>query len=84
MNKKILVIDDDPELNELLRGYLSNNGYTVETAFDGSCLLHLLDNFQPDLLILDLMLPGVDGLTPVPKPARQFALAHPDADCSGR
>ena len=63
MNKKILVVDDDPELTELLRGYLGNQGFEVTTACDGSAMRKQLAVFQPDLLILDLMLPGEDGLT---------------------
>ncbi|GAB2898751.1 response regulator [Uliginosibacterium flavum] len=63
MNKKILVVDDDPELTELLRGYLGNNGFLVETAGDGQSMRKMLEASTPDLLILDLMLPGEDGLT---------------------
>ena len=63
MSKKILVVDDDAELTELLRGYLGSQGFAVETAFDGVAMRCQLSTFQPDLLILDLMLPGEDGLT---------------------
>ncbi len=63
MSKKILVVDDDPELTELLRSYLGNQGFDVATACDGIAMRGQLETFQPDLLILDLMLPGEDGLT---------------------
>ena len=62
MEKKILVVDDDPELTRLLQGYLGENGFTVETAHDGQAMQTLISSFEPDLLILDLMLPGEDGL----------------------
>lgn len=63
MNKKILVVDDDPELIELLRSYLGSQGFVVATACDGTTMQQQLTEFRPDLLILDLMLPGEDGLT---------------------
>ncbi|NSL53932.1 response regulator [Uliginosibacterium aquaticum] len=63
MSKKILVVDDDPELTELLRSYLGNNSFQVETAHDGKAMHAMLPAFSPDLLILDLMLPGEDGLS---------------------
>ncbi|MEN3111697.1 response regulator [Uliginosibacterium paludis] len=63
MSKKILVVDDDPELTTLLRDYLGNNGFTVECAVDGNGMRTMIERFTPDLLILDLMLPGEDGLT---------------------
>lgn len=63
MNQKILVVDDDRELTGLLEGYLGNHGYTVASAPDGVAMRALLDDFRPDLLILDLMLPGEDGLS---------------------
>jgi two-component system OmpR family response regulator len=63
MNQKILIVDDDPELTELLRNYLGNNNYLVSTASDGQAMQNLIDSFAPDLVILDLMLPGEDGLS---------------------
>lgn len=63
MTQKILVVDDDHELTELLRSYLGNNGYAVCCAGDGAELLRLLPEFVPDVLVLDLMLPGEDGLS---------------------
>lgn len=63
MNKKILVVDDDPGLTELLSSYLGSQGFVVASACDGVAMREQLAAFQPDLLILDLMLPGEDGLT---------------------
>lgn len=63
MNEKILVVDDDPELTSLLSTYLGENGYAVDTAGDGIGMKEKLAAGLPDLLILDLMLPGEDGLS---------------------
>jgi len=62
MNKRILIVDDDPELRELLRGYLGGNGYDVDAAEDGAAMRSRIAAAAPDLVILDLMLPGEDGL----------------------
>jgi two-component system alkaline phosphatase synthesis response regulator PhoP len=61
--RSILVVDDDPKIVRLVRSYLEQAGFTVETASDGESALRVLRNQQPALMILDLMLPGVDGLT---------------------
>jgi two-component system OmpR family response regulator len=63
MDKKILVVDDDPGLTELLSSYLGSQGFVVASACDGVAMREQLAAFQPDLLILDLMLPDEDGLT---------------------
>ena len=62
MDKRILIVDDDPELRELLRGYLGGNGYAVDVAEDGAAMRRRMAAAAPDLVILDLMLPGEDGL----------------------
>jgi two-component system phosphate regulon response regulator OmpR len=59
----ILVVDDDPALGELLESYLSQQGYRVSTAEDGTAMDRFLAGDSPDLVILDLMLPGEDGLS---------------------
>lgn len=59
----ILVVDDDAPLRDLLRDYLGANGYTVSEAGDGDSMRRRLDHGRPDLIILDLMLPGEDGLS---------------------
>jgi len=61
--RKLLVVDDDPRLRELLRRYLSENQFEVSLAPDGASMQRLLQREQFDLIILDLMLPGEDGLS---------------------
>jgi DNA-binding response OmpR family regulator len=58
---RILVVDDDREIVRLVKAYLEKAGYNVLTAFDGETALHTLRREQPDLLVLDLMLPDRDG-----------------------
>ena len=60
--KKVLVVDDDVKTVELVKLYLNRDGYRVLTAYDGIEALHLARESHPDLIVLDLMLPGVDGL----------------------
>ena len=59
----ILIVDDDREIRNLLADYLDNNGFTAMTAADGSHMWRALDNSRVDLLVLDLSLPGDDGVT---------------------
>lgn len=59
----ILVVDDDAEIRELLRDYLQKQGYRVTTVADGGGARVAMDTARPDLVILDLMLPGEDGLS---------------------
>ncbi len=59
---KILVIDDEPTIVNLVQAYLKPEGYEVFTAADGSSGLKAARAFKPDLVILDVMLPGMDGL----------------------
>ena len=60
--KRILVVDDDAKTVELVKLYLSRDGYKVLTAYDGIEALRLARESRPDLIVLDLMLPGLDGL----------------------
>ncbi len=60
--KKVLVVDDDAKTVELVRLYLNRDGYRVITAGDGHEALKLAREARPDLIVLDLMLPGIDGL----------------------
>jgi two-component system, OmpR family, alkaline phosphatase synthesis response regulator PhoP len=59
---KILVIDDEPSIITLVSAYLKPEGYEVYTAADGNAGLKAARAFHPDLIILDLMLPGIDGI----------------------
>ncbi len=61
--KKILVVDDDPRLRELLRRYLGENQFEVGLAHDGPSMWRLMQREAFDLVVLDLMLPGEDGLS---------------------
>lgn len=61
MQKRILVIEDEPNISEALRFILSRNGWRVDVTADGHSALGSLSANPPDLLILDLMLPGVSG-----------------------
>ena len=60
--KKILIIEDDEHIIELLKFNVENNGYSVMTAIDGHDGLEKALNELPDLILLDLMLPGIDGI----------------------
>src|SRR5262249_12300312 len=62
MKPKVLVIDDEPDALELIRVNLSNAGFAVTTAEDGGGGLAKARSLVPDLILLDLMLPQVDGL----------------------
>jgi two-component system, OmpR family, alkaline phosphatase synthesis response regulator PhoP len=57
----VLVVDDEPQIVELLRGYLEREGFAVAHAADGGTALVEHERLRPDLVILDLMLPGLDG-----------------------
>jgi len=59
---KVLVVDDDPSIVELVRLYLEREGYRVLVAYDGLEALEMARQQQPDLVVLDLLLPEVDGL----------------------
>ena len=59
----ILVVDDDPALRELLSDYLAVNGFSVETVSDGPAMRLAIEQKMPSAIVLDLMLPGEDGLT---------------------
>jgi len=60
--KRVLVVDDDVKIVDLVKLYLNRDGYTVLTAFDGKEALRLARESHPDLIVLDIMLPGIDGL----------------------
>jgi two-component system response regulator MprA len=62
MSTHILLVDDDPRLTSALRRTLSYEGYQISTASDGESALNQIHLKPPDLLILDLMLPGINGI----------------------
>ncbi|MEU1518585.1 response regulator transcription factor [Streptomyces sp. NPDC005811] len=59
---RVLVVDDDPTVAEIVAGYLDRAGYVVDRADDGPTALTAAAAHRPDLVVLDLMLPGMDGL----------------------
>ena len=61
MNDAILVVDDDPNSLDIVRTFLESRGYTVFTAIDGKDVLVMLEEVHPALMLLDVMMPGMDG-----------------------
>jgi two-component system alkaline phosphatase synthesis response regulator PhoP len=59
---KILVVDDEEDILEILRYNLEKEGYEVRLANDGIAALSIAETFNPDLIILDIMMPGMDGI----------------------
>jgi len=59
--KKVLIVDDEPKIVEAVAAYLENSGYTAITASDGEKALLLVEKMNPDLVVLDLMLPKISG-----------------------
>ena len=62
MSERILVVEDEPDIVELVSYNLRQAGMAVEAAEDGEAALEMAEQSQPNLIILDLMLPGIDGL----------------------
>jgi DNA-binding response OmpR family regulator len=72
---RILVVDDEPPLVELVRSYLSREGFEILTAGDGPAAVQLVRDEAPDVVVLDVMLPGFDGLE-VCRQIRAFSDAY--------
>ena len=62
MAQRILVVDDDKQIARLVQSYLEKSGFVVLTAYDGDNALRVIRHERPDLVVLDLMLPGRDGM----------------------
>ena len=60
---KILIVDDDPEISSLVQYSLESAGHEIEICENGREVMDKLDAFRPDLMILDVMLPGIDGFS---------------------
>lgn len=67
MSKKILVVDDEPELATLFSDVLSAAGFEIDSALDGKEALSLTKKFNPDLILLDIKMPAVDGFAVLKK-----------------
>ena len=61
MSEQVLVVDDEPRIVEIVRAYLEREGFRVLTARDGASALEIARRERPDLIVLDLMLPGLSG-----------------------
>ena len=70
LDEPILVVDDDPKIVALVRAYLERERWPVVTAGDGRAALRAIEEHRPRLVVLDLMLPGIDGMTVIRR-ARQ-------------
>jgi DNA-binding response OmpR family regulator len=62
MASRVLVVEDDPTVSEVVQGYLHRAGFDVDHTADGRRALEIAEQRTPDLVVLDLMLPGIDGL----------------------
>jgi two-component system, OmpR family, response regulator VicR len=84
MGKKILLIEDHPEMRQLLARSLRNLGYELLEAADGQTGLRLALGENPDLVLLNLSLPGINGLEVARKIKENFKTSHiPIVVCSG-
>ena len=72
---RILVVDDEPPIVELVTGYLVREGWAVESAGDGIAALEAVRRIDPDVIVLDVMLPGLDGIE-VCRQLRTFSDAY--------
>jgi DNA-binding response OmpR family regulator len=72
MAKKVLIVDDNPMFLGMVEGHLSKAGYEFRSTMDGSNAIRLTDQWKPDLILLDIMMPGIDGFT-VAKRIREFS-----------
>ena len=61
MARKILVVEDDRNISDLIRMYLEKEGFEVQAAFDGGTAVETFRTMQPDMVLLDIMLPVMDG-----------------------
>ena len=73
-NTLVMVVDDEPSMCDILQRILTKDGYKVITASDGKRALKLAKEKKPDVILLDLMLPGIDGREVCPR-VREFSAA---------
>ena len=72
MPAKILVVDDDPTMLKMVEGHLQGSGYNVKGASDGSIALRITADWEPELILMDVMMPVMDGFTTT-KRIREFS-----------
>lgn len=70
--EKVLIVDDDPMLVSLVEEHIRNAGHEVRSTTDGAYAIRLVEEWKPDLLLLDIMMPGMDGFT-VASRVREFS-----------
>jgi len=75
-HSRVLVVDDDPKAVEVIAAFLPSPGYEVVRAYSGSQAITLAQRMQPDLLLLDLMMPEIDGFAVVKALQDDPATAH--------
>jgi DNA-binding response OmpR family regulator len=72
---RILIVDDEPPIVDLVRSYLTREGWVVDVAFDGASAVERARSNSPDVIVLDVMLPGIDGVE-VCRQVRAFSDAY--------
>lgn len=70
--KKILVVDDEPEVRDLMEHFLADKGFEVRAAENGRLGLKVLESFTPDLVLLDMHMPELDGVGTLRELARRW------------
>ena len=74
--QKILIVDDDANIAELISLYLTKECFDTMIVEDGESALRAVDTFAPNLILLDLMLPGIDGYQVCRESPQQFLCSH--------